>query len=291
MTRLAYTPSSEHLFDAAFWQERFPNLSIGADLSRLVVSDPPLASSVERAHQRLHVEGYFQDSDATLSALAPELATAVRRCIELKIPPAFVFAFDQPWAAFLALHGMLQTILGPGYRMLPDFWAWHVDPQAGEAGWPPHRDKGKLSLAADGSPLSLSVWVPLTVATPQNGCMYLVPKDKDPRYNTDREYEFDTDFTSMRALPASPGEYLCWDQAILHWGSRSSRFASGPRISLAFEFQRGDVAPFNQPLLQPGYPLTLRQRLKLVSKQILQYEHMYPLEPALKQTALHLFRA
>ena len=90
---------------------------------------------------------------------------------------------------------------------------------------------------------------------------------------------------SVRALPVEPGDYLIWNQAVLHWGSRSSRLAQGPRISMALEFQRGDVAPFNGPLLPPLTRPGFEARLKLVAKQILQYRHMYPLTPAMQGLA------
>ena len=89
----------------------------------------------------------------------------------------------------------------------------------------------------------------------------------------------------IRALPADPGEFLCWNQAVLHWGARSSRHADGPRLSMALEFQRGDVPPFGEPLTAPDEPLAFERRLKLVALQILHYDHMYPLAPDLRAAA------
>jgi hypothetical protein len=54
---------------------------------------------------------------------------------------------------------------------------------------------------------------------------------------------------------------------------------------MAFEFQRGDVAPFNQPMLPPLWVWPLEPRLWLIAKQILQYKHMYPLSPEMEQVA------
>jgi len=64
---------------------------------------------------------------------------------------------------------------------------------------------------------------------------------------------------------------------VLHWGGEASRFAAHPRISMALEFQTGERAPFNTPLIEPFTNLDFESRLKLVGKQILQYKHMYPL--------------
>ena len=52
-----------------------------------------------------------------------------------------------------------------------------------------------------------------------------------------------------------------------------------------FEFQRADVEPFNQPLLQPLQPLSFDMRLALIAKQILQYRHMYKIHPAIELLA------
>jgi hypothetical protein len=63
----------------------------------------------------------------------------------------------------------------------------------------------------------------------------------------------------------------------LHWGGRASSLALGPRASAAFEFQRGNKPPFNQPLLDPLRTPPFHERLGLIGKQVLQYQHMYPL--------------
>lgn len=73
--------------------------------------------------------------------------------------------------------------------MLPDFWAWNVDPVRGDAGWRPHRDRGRTTLLPDGGPKSITTWIALTRATPLNGCMHVVPARNDPTYNTPDEDE------------------------------------------------------------------------------------------------------
>jgi hypothetical protein len=78
-----------------------------------------------------------------------------------------------------------------------------------------------------------------------------VPSPPRTRPNTPNEREWRFDVASIRALPGTPGDF-CWNQAVLHWGSKSSRFAPHPRLSMALEFQRGDVTPFNKPLVPPS---------------------------------------
>jgi hypothetical protein len=260
-----------------FWRAHFPQLSIVDRLRTNIALMQPSDAQAALWRERVLEEGYFQDGADTLARLAPALADAVNTCHRLDIPPAFIFLFDETWECFFALDPMLRGLLGEGYKILPDFWTWRLDPARADAGWRPHRDKGHRALAPDRSPLSLTVWIPLTEARPQNGCMYLLPANRDPVYGTPDDAKWQIDVAKVRALPARPGEFLCWNQAVLHWGGEASRFAPDPRISMALEFQTGERAPFNTPLIPPFANLDFESRLKLVGKQILQYKHMYPL--------------
>jgi SAM-dependent methyltransferase len=148
------------------------------------------------------------------------------------------------------------------------------------------------TLDPDDSPHSLTVWLPFSEATPLNGCIYVLPAQHDERF---RRRVWDgpgndkvEDLQNIRALPAQAGSLLAWNQAILHWGGRASRRAEGPRTSAAFEFQRGDKPPFNEPLLDPQRVPSFAERLGLIGKQVLQYRHMYPLAPDVESLAIEL---
>lgn len=121
------------------------------------------------------------------------------------------------------------------------------------------------------------MWVPLSEASPSNGCMYMLPANRDPVYGTENDKNWQVEFPFIRALPGGPGDFFIWNQAVLHWGAQSSPFSETPRMSMALEFQRADIQPFNLPLLGTLPVLDFPSRLKLVAKQILQYQHMYPL--------------
>ncbi|MBS0294693.1 MAG: phytanoyl-CoA dioxygenase family protein [Proteobacteria bacterium] len=287
MTDLATVPGqslADRVIHEAFWRDNFQGLTIGGAVPA-PGSNGPAPEALDLAHRRMVQEGYFQETHPLLGELAPRLAQAVVRLVELDLPTPFLFMFDEAWNAFRALGPMVAHHLGEDYMMLPDFWVWHVDPKAGQAGWTPHRDKGAMSLAPDGSPLSLTIWVPLTAATPQNGCMYIVPADKDRLYGTPNMGQIGCDPAAIRALPVVPGEYLCWNQAVMHWGGQTSPFAPHPRISMAFEFQRGGMRPFNEPQMKSDVDLSFEQRLRLIAKQILQYQHMYPLRADVREAA------
>jgi len=70
-----------------------------------------------------------------------------------------------------------------------DFLAWYIDPQQGGTGFSPHRDRQPLDPRltfrdpdAGTGPKLTTVWVPLTDATTDNGCLYCMPRTADPGY-------------------------------------------------------------------------------------------------------------
>lgn len=259
----------------AFWREQFPKLHIGELLTedfrqRIAAAQP--RNTTELNAERMRVDGYFQGRDDFLAELAPVLADAVRTCKAINISPLSLFLFDEAWQCFYALHHQLTPFLGD-YQILPAFWVWHVDPTATESGWPPHRDKGRHALDSNGNPLALTAWIALSEATPLSSCVYILPKSRDPVYGTEEEQNWQIDYPSIRALPAKPGEFYCWDQSVLHWGSTSSRFADGPRISMALEFQRSDIKPFVKPVLPALCNPDFKLRLWLVTKLVMEHRH------------------
>jgi hypothetical protein len=270
------------------WRALAPDLHI--EDSALQRAAAPLDVDAARAiaaREQLLLDGYIQESGVTFSVDLTLLAETVRAISREGLSPVFAFLFDEFWLPFCQLDSLFREILGP-YAMLPDFWIWNVDPKKGDAGWTPHRDKGAGTLRPDGLPNSITVWIPLTDATPLSSCMYIVPARHDPTYGTNREGEWRFELPSIRALPAKPGDVLIWNQAVLHWGSKSAPHARESRVSMAVEFQRSDVPAMNPPLLKAATLLPFDQRLKLIAKQVLQYRHMYKVAPDIEQMMLKL---
>jgi hypothetical protein len=291
MTTSTVALSAEELRKPEFWRTQFAQL----DLSGKVEADRHASEMPYRAadraidEERMVEDGYIQGHHPALATLAPKLAEAARHCIAMGLPPVFLFLFNDVWRCFYALAPAISPFLGSPLCALPDFWLWHVDPKTGDTGWSPHVDKGPYALDREGRPLSVTVWIPLSRATPLNSCIYLVPASRDPEYRV-AERRRDPDVTDVRAVPVNPGEFLCWNQAILHWGSASSRFADEPRISMALEFQSAAIPPFNEPLIRDPEALDFDAKLRLIAKQILQYRHMYAVDPAVESLAMSLDR-
>lgn len=275
-----------------FWRQLAPSLHIedaeylrGASILQVSTE---IGTSLK---ELMRVEGYFQLPPPQWGMPLDDMAALVALLDARAIPAPFAFLFDEFWLLFAKLAPLVETQLGDGFFMLPDFWVWFVDPKRDDRGWSPHRDKGYQALRSDGSPKSVTVWLPLTEANTLNGCMYLVPADRDPTYGTPQDGEWKFAHADIRALPARPGSILMWNQAVLHWGSHTNSRETRPRISAAFEFQAGDVPAFNQPLLDPRKVPAFPFRLKLIAKQILQYQHMYALAPEIRQRAEQILQA
>src|SRR5262245_22583727 len=234
----------------------------------------------------LKEDGYIQSSADWGLDLAL-MADTVRSLSGANLLPVFAFLYDEFWHPFLRLHLLYTALLGGKYFLLPAFWVWNLDPNRNESGWKPHRDRGRESLFDNNAPKSLTTWIPLSSATPLNGCMYIVPACDDPFYAREEDplWKLRFEFSSIRALPAKPGDFFIWNQEVLHWGGRASSRATESRVSIAFELQRADVPTFSEPLLDPfGIP-PFETRLKLIAKQLLQYQHFQTLEPELAHFA------
>ncbi len=268
-----------------FWRSLAPELSIETSLAPLEVNLPP----AEMLLPDLRREGYVHAEGALDASAVARVRDVIVRMVAQGVPLPFVFVYDEPWALFASLRPFLSAALGEEYRGLPDFWAWHIAADDSARGWGPHRDRVRPTLDAANNPMSLTVWLPLTDATTLNGCIHVLPAHLDPRFES-RIWDGPEGSSvrapqDVRALPAGAGSLLAWNQSLLHWGGRASRLATGPRISLSSEFQRGDRTPYNPPLYDPATRPSFFVRLGLVGKQLLQYRHMYPLDDAMAALA------
>jgi Phytanoyl-CoA dioxygenase (PhyH) len=268
----------EQVQDMDFWRSLNPGLSVAEDWSANPPDEISLdAEDLELVQQDLLQDGYFQIDAILPEAEIMRMAIGIDELVQQDLLPVFAFVYDEFWRLRQRMTLLLTAILGEGYLQFPDFWAWYIPPIDGHAGWGQHRDRGVNALRADGMPNSMTLWLPLTDATPANGCMYMVPACYDPNYPDNLQSYTITNLQSVRALPAPAGSVLGWNQNVLHWGGCSSRKAMIPRISIAWEFQRGDIPPQRLPMLSPTALLTFPQRLSLIGQQIAQYQHMYHL--------------
>jgi hypothetical protein len=273
----------EQLETEAFWLGLAPGLSIQREPE--LPAAPLHHDRATEMRGNFDREGYVQLPGTQNVAGIELLARLVAGIRGNGLLPVFAFLYDAMWQPYRRIGPILDCLLGGPHAIMPYLWAWHVDPGLGEAGWGPHRDRPDIIARPDLWSKSLSVWIPLTEATTLNGCMYVMPKHRDPHYGMPLSQGLAGALADIRALPALPGDTLIWTQLLLHWGSRSSELAAGPRLSMSVEFQRAGEQGFSDFCIAPGQSLTFEQKLGLIGQAILNYRHVHPVGTDLTEAA------
>ena len=265
-----------------------------------LVPDPSHADAIVR-------DGYVWGGVAVPAEETTALRAAVDRCADAGWPPACVFLSDLAWAVTDRLWSHAEAMLRGGAAGTPDeivlepsLAAFKLDPSADRAGrryvgnnfGQPHRDYTHADVhgvdaAPDQPPGVLSVWLPLVDVTPNNGCMYVVPRAFDPDGGRG-ESAAETpafDRSGVVALaPAPAGSLMAWAGNVVHWGAacRAKAAAGGetPRVSLAFVFRKRGARcdPRGPPLTREetrGSGFDARRRLDVVRHAVTCFEHWY----------------
>jgi hypothetical protein len=236
----------------------------------------------QKAEQQVREEGYFQVDPVVPRQETKLMADAVHTVVDNGFPATFVLVYDSAWQIFSRLENLLSPVLGALYYTTLDVWVYYIRSanedraeSKEDSGWSPHRDGSPVvdSLRADGRPQLLTVWIPLTDTTVEHSCMYVLPTRLDPNYPDNlREYSVPgKSLQDIRALPAEAGAVLGWNEYALHWGSRSSRWADGPRISLGVRFQSRDLYGSNLLTLDPNLSFNFQARLATVGALLNKY--------------------
>ncbi|MFT7519921.1 MAG: hypothetical protein ACI9MC_002065 [Kiritimatiellia bacterium] len=247
------------------WWDQFSPLSVSS--STFDTSAQPSQRAGQAFRDGLRKEGWAQWTPPDQRERIGLLREGVLALRAERLPGPFMWMFEDTWRFFASLDPLFRVAMGRDYKVLPCFWAWYVAPGAEHGGWPVHRDRtrGERNVGPDGLPKTLSVWVPLTRATPHNGCMHVVPSPYAPASGKDIRPR------DIRCLPAEPGDVLSWRQDLFHWGGRSSDIAGGPRIALGLELQGRTSHAFERPLYEPGHIPSFEHRLALVGQNLWRY--------------------
>jgi hypothetical protein len=262
-------PTAEEMSDIAFWQRLLPEESIGERPFRASKTD--IRFSADQAgllSRQIRKEGYFQSTPVIPGAETAALTRAIARLDAARVLPVFVAMYDRYWQFLHSLRNTLNPILGDGYRLSPDFWAWHVTPGPSRRGWVFHRDAdisrpfdAHAHLHEDGRPRLCNIWIPLTDATTHNSCIYVLPFPHDPAIQsflqkqsmqTIQQQAQLTNWTNVRALPAQAGSVLGWSPYIIHWGSQSTEWATQARVSLGIYYESADSPMVGRPFDSEG---------------------------------------
>src|SRR3984957_5361690 len=273
----------DQLENEAFWRDLVPGLAVqSADGAAHPVLNPSEAMA-DRMLGILDREGYLQLPRSQDAADMATLASLVEGINGTGLPPVFAFIYDAMWEPYRRLGPIIDCLLRGPHAMMPNIWAWHVDPRKGESGWTPHRDRA--TGGEPGWPKALTIWIPITEATTLNGCMYVVPKHRDENYGKRSAAGAKCELPDVRAVPAIPGDSLIWTHDLMHWGSRTSALSVAPRMSMSIEFQRLDEPAFAKFIIPSYRILTFDQKLSLIGRAIDSYQHMHHLDGGLAEAA------
>ena len=273
------------LTDVEFWREINPSAPITDFVFKPNRSVTPQTSTDTDAYiSQLQEERYFQ----TPVLVPTELLLQMRQCVDAVTAAGFhatfALVYDVFYEAMSYHYDVLSAILGKDYQLVPDFWIYNIAPTEDDQGFSPHRDTEYLNtIDENGVPMILTAWMPMTDATPLNSCMYVLPAHRDQDYHKfinslERPPLQPFPLEDIRAIRTGAGTLSCWDQYLLHWGSRSSNRATEPRISCAYYYQRGDIPPIGGSCIDFSKPLTFAQRLALVCRGMYKYSSLR-LEP------------
>lgn len=265
--------------DIDYWRALNPNSTISAQpfqgFSELSYVKQ---SSLDEYALQLREEGYFQTTPVIPTATLQEMRECIENVKKAGFPPIFALVYDVFYQAFAHFHSLLTGILGPGYKLVLNFWVYYIETNDNGKGFEPHRDaEYENTIDSNGMPTVITFWLPITDATPMNSCMYLLPANRDPQY-ADAIKNPKTGATKfaledIRALPTKAGTVSCWNQYVFHWGSRSSKRALSPRISYAAYCQRGDIPPVDGMVIDIPSVLDFEMRLALICKGLHRYSY------------------
>ena len=237
--------------DPDYWRALNPELTI-SDRGPGVGNTPfnnDWASS-EICQRRLREEGYYLTPKIVPVDDVVKMRTAVERIVARGLPPGCAMVYDEFYRVYASLARAAEPILGPNPILMPeDFWVFFVPAGDGAASrwtaFDPHRDWVSVDQGVmdGGLPTVLVGWVALSDASTEDSCMYVVPGDCDRGYRSADRIVYTDHFRlqDVRAVPAEAGQVLLFSSHIAHWGSRSSRWATHPRVSISVFFQRGDM--------------------------------------------------
>lgn len=209
--------------------------------------------------------------DAVIHKLA-EAITSLHK--NHSLPATFALLFDETWELAREGHQVLSASTHESNKFCFDILAWYVDPKERMAGFSPHRDRqpdvAKDTFFGDGQAKYVTLWLALSDATPENSCLYVIPKGSDPGYtdgddaNGESENEGNEadplqralnskeSYQNIRALPRRAGQAVLFTHRIMHWGSRGNAENDKVTPRIAISFVSSDPS-FESPYINPSY--------------------------------------
>jgi Phytanoyl-CoA dioxygenase (PhyH) len=265
--------------DIQYWRKLCPNATVSNfALDRLKTASVDNAQLLDY-QSFLSDEGYFQTAPMLPVAMQQQMLECIETVKLAGFPAMFALVYDVFYEAFNYFDPILKHLLGDDYTMIPNFWVYYIEASNNGKGFEPHRDLEYLNtLDANGNPTVLTLWITVNDSTPLNSCMYVLPKHRDPEYhlavNDLKQGATQFKLEDVRAVPIAGGCLSAWDQYLYHWGSRSSKHASAPRVSYAMYCQRGDRNPVDDASIDLREGVDFKQRLGLICRGVYRYSYV-----------------
>lgn len=274
---------------AEFWRRLAPELTISDNMSQNLIVRSEAQKDADR--MRLINEGYLHLQQPGFTAPLDKISEAMERIVQAGMPAAFIGVYDEVWSIAAQMQAMISGLLGGDCALMPEFWACHAG--NGDAGATACRKRPGASLYRDKSPKVLSVWVPITDATPDNGCVYLVPADQDQNYGRAEPERADARLHGIKAVPARAGDVVISTGETYQWRARTGRYnQDGPLMSLNWEFQNRSLEPVDGYLVDSYPNVSFETRLGLLAQQMPRHRSEMPKNPvwrAVQQTLANRF--
>ncbi|MFT5007124.1 MAG: hypothetical protein ACI861_002051 [Paracoccaceae bacterium] len=272
-----------------FWRRLAPELTI-SDAQPLSLIRRTSAQS-NREKMRLVNDGFLRVKQPGFRSEMSQISGAMERIVNAGLPAAFIGVYDEVWSIIAQMNNVLDGIFDGKSQMVPDFWASHTVSNASLAAG---RRRAGNGVYSDGTPKNVTVWVPVTDATPDNGCVYVVPAGQDRNYGKPNPERADASLSGIRALAANAGDALIWTGETYNWQARPDRYGEdGPLMSLTWEFQCSKSKPLEGMLIDSFPYVPFETRLALLARQMPLHRREFSANPvwrAVQQTLANRFR-
>ncbi|KAG2440534.1 hypothetical protein HYH02_010412 [Chlamydomonas schloesseri] len=167
------TRTLDNLADPAYWARLCPELTVSGKLgSKAAKNKKPASELVKDAKEQVLSEGVVQlhPSDLQWGVDVHVLARSMVALMQAGWPASFLIMYDEVWALVQQASSLMAGATG-GNACNMDVLCWYVDPNAGAAGFSPHRDRqpnnSPATFRPDGTAMYSTCWVPLTDARPR----------------------------------------------------------------------------------------------------------------------------
>ena len=240
--------------DPDAWKAICPGLSISATATNYAgdiggentdLGDTKIQRKYKRKKEKLIRDGYALVNDSFDVRLVREGIEALHK---QDLPATFILLFNESWHLACQSKRVLEKATHERNIFNYDLLAWYISP--GSPGFSPHRDRQpddppSTFHSDDHEAKFVTNWIALSDATPENSCLYVIPKPYDPGYTTgdidnvadDKDSSGDgcgdrvTDplhralpskesFQHIRSLPRKAGQSILFTHRIIHWGSQ-----------------------------------------------------------------------